>query len=56
MSAYAEYNHGLISKDELTNWFNMFERPYMDYPDDPGERDEYDCDNEEDEEEDDEDE
>lgn len=38
MSAYAEYNHGLISKDELMNWFNMFERPYMDYPDDPEEK------------------
>lgn len=57
MSAYAEYNHGLIDRWELINWFNLTERPYMDDHDDydPDDRDEYDCDNEEDEEEDDED-
>lgn len=49
MSAYAEYNHGLISKQELVNWFNLFER--SDYGDDcdPDDRDEYDCDNEDEE-------
>lgn len=51
MSAYAEYNHGLIDRWELINWFNLTERPYMDNHDDydPGESDEYDCDNEDEE-------
>ena len=30
MSYYAEYRHGLISKDELVAAFNMDERPYID--------------------------
>ena len=30
MSYYAEYRHGLISKDELVAAFNMGERPYID--------------------------
>ena len=29
MSYYAEYRHGLISKDELIAAFNMDEKPYI---------------------------
>ena len=48
MSYYAEYRHGLISKDELIAAFNMDEKPYID--------DEYDVEKESEDEEEDEEE